>query len=147
MTPETVELFVVVTRVVGYTKACARHSDSAAFSMLSNYYATIAEIVQPSGGCVIKVMGDAVLIIFPIESKMELLEILKRLQSEGSSLWKQFDETCQVQVKADVGTVASGLLGVPGSERYDIVGDVLNRLFKAPWGDLELSPEVQEKVV
>ena len=39
--------------------------------------------------------------------------------------------------------VVSGPLGPPGEERYDIVGDALNQLFKAPWGDFELSPEVQ----
>jgi hypothetical protein len=34
------------------------------------------------------------------------------------------------------------MLGSPGQKRFDVVGDALNRLFKAPWGDFKVSSEI-----
>ena len=40
--------------------------------------------------------------------------------------------------------VLCGELGPPGQERFDVFGDALNQLFKAPWdGDVALAPEVR----
>jgi hypothetical protein len=34
------------------------------------------------------------------------------------------------------------MLGAPGEERLDVIGDALNQLFKAPWGDFDVSADV-----
>jgi hypothetical protein len=52
-------------------------------------------------------------------------------------MWRQFDERCCVQVKGRVGSVLTGMLGPPGEEHYDVIGDALNELFKAPWRDFD----------
>jgi hypothetical protein len=57
-------------------------------------------------------------------------------------MWRGFDERCRVQIKVGAGTLRCGPLGPPGAERFDIVGDALNSLFKAPWSDFSMTPDV-----
>lgn len=52
---------------------------------------------------------------------------------------REFDERCHVQVKGPVGSVLAGMLGAPGEERFDVIGDALDQLFKAPWQDFDVS--------
>ena len=82
------------------------------------------------------------LLTFPVDRCGEAVLALRVVQEDASELWRRFDERCRVQVKVGVGKVVCGQLGTPGEERFDIVGDALNRLFKAPWGDFELTAEV-----
>jgi hypothetical protein len=68
------------------------------------------------------------------------LEGLRELQERGTTLWRQFDERCHVQVKGRVGSVLAGMLGAPDEEHLDVIGDARNQLFKAPWKDFDVSP-------
>ena len=142
----TVELVFAVTRVTYCTKACLAHGDSATFNQLSKYYALVAEAVEPVDGKVIKALGDGVLLTFPINRCREAVEALRELQKQTSELWHRFEERCHVQVKVGAGSLVCGPLGPPGAERFDVVGDALNQLFKAPWSDFELAPEVLELI-
>jgi class 3 adenylate cyclase len=142
METTTAELVLAVTRVPGFTKACETQGDSATFPQLSRYYELVAESVMRADGRVVKVMGDAVLLTFPDDRCGEAVVALRVVQEDASELWSRFDERCHVQVKVGVGQVVCGPLGAPGEERYDIAGDALNQLFKAPWGDFELTAEV-----
>ena len=135
-------LLLAMTTVDASTAACAAHGDARMFAVLSDYYALVAKATRPVGGHVIKVMGDGTLLTFPVDHVREAVDALRSLQSEASTLWRRFDERCHVKVKVGVGVVTCGMLGPPGEERFDIVGDALNQLFKAPWGDFQLMPEV-----
>src|SRR5207247_268245 len=99
-------------------------------------------------GRVIKYLGDGALLTFPVHRARDAVSALREIQAAGSASWGEFDPRCRVQVKVGLGTVVGGMLGAPGDERFDIVGDALNRLFKAPWGetagDFVVAPEVAE---
>jgi class 3 adenylate cyclase len=142
METTTAELILAVTRVPGFTKACETQGDSATFAQLSRYYASVMESVRRADGRVVKLMGDAMLLTFPVDRCGEAVVALRVVQDDASELWRRFDERCHVQVKVGVGQVVCGPLGTPGEERFDVVGDALNRLFKARWGDFELTAEV-----
>jgi class 3 adenylate cyclase len=142
METTTAKLILAVTQVTGFTEACETQGDSATFAQLSRYYAFVAESVRQAHGRVVKLMGDAVLLTFPLDRCGEAVLALRVVQEDGSELMRRFDERCRVQVKAGVGQVVCGPLGTPGEERFDIVGDALNRLFKAPWGDFEMTAAV-----
>ena len=144
--PATAELILAVSTVTGFTKACMEHGDSATYTELSRYYAAVSDAVNPAGGRIIKVMGDGVLITFPVDRGREAIHALQELQIDESARLRQFDERCHLQVKVTVGQVACGDLGPPGDERFDIVSDALNQLVKAPWSDFELTPEVRALV-
>jgi class 3 adenylate cyclase len=137
---ETTELVFAIVSVAGATAACATHGDAATVETLASYYSLVADGVRRSGGDVIKVIGDGVVVAFSVSHGREAVRDLRSLQEEGTNLWRRFDERCYLQVKIGIGSVISGLFGPPGQERDDLYGDALNQLFKLPAGDFVISP-------
>jgi class 3 adenylate cyclase len=113
------------------------------FDTLQAYYALAADAAAAAGGRVVKPIGDGILLSFPILRASQAVEALRVFQERATALWRAFDSECSVQVKASAGAVRSGQMGAPGDERYDIVGDALNRLFKAPWADFVVLAELR----
>jgi len=144
MGPTEEQLIVAATSVDGSTLACGKRGDAAMFETLRAYYRLVAELIEPAGGRVVKVMGDTVLLTFSPGRASEAVGALRRVQSQAGELWARFDDACRIRVRADVGTVCAGPLGAPGHERYDVVGDVLNRMFKRAPADFDLSAEVSK---
>jgi class 3 adenylate cyclase len=139
MAPQAQRLLIAATRVPGSTKACAANGDLATFATLEAYYAIAAEEAVSAGGRFVKAMGDGVLLIFPLDGTDGAVTALHHLQERATIVWRQFDSRCYVQVKGRVGSVLAGMLGPPGEERFDVVGDAVNQLFKAPWQDFDVS--------
>jgi class 3 adenylate cyclase len=135
-----------MTRVLASTKACASQGDEDMFALLSQFYKVVASEAAEAGGRLIKGMGDGTLLTFPASDPVAVVKILRGLQTKANSLWQQFDERCHVQVKVGIGTVVSGMLGPPGEERQDIIGDALNALIKAPWSNFEITPELADRL-
>jgi class 3 adenylate cyclase len=138
MQPHSEELILAITRVLPSTQICATIGDARMFELLSNYYALVANEVSASGGRVIKVMGDTTLLTFPMREPRAVVEPLRTLQVKANALWQQVDANSRVQVKVGIGQVVVGSL----DQRLDVVGSALNRLFKAPWSDFEVLPEL-----
>ena len=138
MEPHSEELILAVTHVLSSTQICANIGDARMFELLSNYYALVGSEVSSSGGRVIKVMGDTTLLTFPTREPRETVEALRALQVKANALWQQVEANSRVQIKVGVGQVVVGSL----DQRVDIVGTALNRLFKAPWSDFEIMPEL-----
>jgi class 3 adenylate cyclase len=139
MVPQAQRLLIAATRVPGSTKACTAHGDLATFATLQTYYAIAAEEAAGAGGRFVKAMGDSVLLTFPLDRTDGAVAALHHLQERATILWRQFDQRCYVQVKGRVGSVLAGMLGAPGEEHFDVVGDAVNQLFKAPWHDFDVS--------
>lgn len=142
MTLHQERLILSVAQVTASTKACARAGDAAMFTILGAYYALAAEAAAAGGGMFVKTFGDGVLLTFPPDRAQVAIEELRKFQEAGTTLWQDLDGRCRVQVKVAVGSVLCGLLGPPGGERLDVVGNALNLLFKAPWQDFVVSSEV-----
>ena len=139
--PHTDRLLFAVTQVPGSTLACAARGDAATFATLQAYYALAAHAAAGAGGRFIKGMGDGVLLAFPPDRAAAAVAALRAFQERATALWRGFDERCRVQIKVGAGVAQCGLLGSPGAARFDIVGDALNALFKAPWSDFHVSPD------
>ena len=142
MHPHTERLILAVAHVREFTKASADRGDAATFAALQAYYLLAAEAAKTAGGRFIKPIGDGVLLTFPVERAAAAVEALRDFQRRASAAWRGFDGRCHVQVKIGAGSVICGLLGAPGDERLDVVGSALNALFKAPWQDFSVAPDV-----
>jgi class 3 adenylate cyclase len=136
-------LVLALACVPGSTSACATHGDESTVAVLADYYALVARAAAAAGGRVVKVMGDAALVTFPVGRAREAVEAMRSLQAGGTGLWRGFDARCSVEVKVGAGAVVCGRFGPPGDERPDVYGDALNRLFKAARGEFVLTPEVE----
>jgi len=142
MNPKAQSMIFAVTHVMGSTKACAAKGDAAWFRVLAEYYTMIAMAIHPAEGKFVKGIGDGTLLVFPDEKVRDAVAVLRALQQDVRALWHAFDPSCHFQVKVGRGVVVAGMLGAPGDERFDIVGDALNMLYKAQWEDFLVSPDV-----
>ena len=143
---ENIDLVFAVLSVAGATAACATHGDEATVEALASYYSLVADKVHRERGRMIKVIGDGVIVAFPVSRVPAAVECLRSLQEQGTTLWQLFDQRCRVQVKVGIGSLISGLFGPPGEERKDLYGDALNQLFKAPAGDFVMSSALRRVV-
>jgi class 3 adenylate cyclase len=135
-------MVLAMSHVPGFTKACATHGDAATFETLQAYYTVAADMAKSAGGQFIKPIGDGVLLAFPVERAAAAVQSLREFQVRASVLWRAFDDRCHVQVKVGVGVVQHGLMGAPGAERPDLVGDALNAFFRTPFSDFAVSADV-----
>jgi adenylate cyclase len=135
-------LILGVVDLVGFTVACRTLTPTAVFRALEALYRHVAAEVEAAGGRVVKVMGDAVLVVFPADDPAPALGALRRLAAGPCPPFAPSTAPARLQVKAHVGLVASGPLGPPGDCRFDVVGAAVNELFLLPAGDLVLSPEL-----
>lgn len=137
------ELVFAISSVAGSTAACATHGNIAALSMSSRYYELGFALTKRAGGKVVKVLGDGMLMSFPVERGRDAVDALKQLQSEGTTMWQGYDARCRVQVKASTGRLLVTKVGPPGDERDDLFGHALNMLFKLPAQEFVVTPELK----
>ena len=142
MNPKSQSMILAVTHVLGSTKACTAKGDSAWFRVIAEYYTMVAMAIHPADGKFVKGMGDGTLLVFPEVRVKDAVAVLKALHQDASALWHAFDPSCHFQMKIGRGVVVSGMIGAPGEERFDVLGDALNLLYKAKWEDLSITPDV-----
>ncbi len=143
---QTEELVFAIASIDGSTRVARNRPDLEMASMLSEYYALAAETLRSSQGRIVKVIGDGILVIFPVSRAREALGALRQFQASATALWSEIDPACRAQVKVGVGTLATGPFGPPGDERFDVYGNALNQLFKAPADDFFITPELAAKL-
>jgi class 3 adenylate cyclase len=140
----TENLVIALSHVTHFKRACDVHDATAVFGVIGEYSGVFAKSIKPAKGRIIKLIGDAILMTFPARQAGKALAALKDAQAEADRLLKSFDAECRVQIKVTAGRLACGMLGPPGDERYDVMGDPLNRLFLTPWADFAVSQSASE---
>ena len=116
---ENTDLVFAILSVAGATAACATHGDVPTVDMLTRYYSLVGDAIRHSEGRVIKVIGDGIVITFPVSHAADAIVDLRSAQGRATNLWQSFDQRCRVQVKVGIGPLISGLFGPPGQERHD----------------------------
>lgn len=143
---EVEELVFAITSVSAATAAGRAHDDLEMAAVLAEYYALVAEGIRRSEGRVVKVIGDGVLVVFPLARANDAVAALRAVQSSANARWADVDPRCRVQIKVGSGRLATGAMGPPGAERFDIYGTALNDLFKMPAGDFVITPELAARL-
>ena len=140
------QAMLALLSVAGATAACATHGDSAMVAALQAYYAIVAAAVTPADGRVVKVLGDGVLVAFPLVHAAAAVAALRTGQARATTHWQAFDARCTVQVRATAGAILRAQLGPPGAERDDMYGATLNALFKLPPEDFRIAPALATRL-
>jgi class 3 adenylate cyclase len=136
------ELVFAIASVDGSTRVGRTRPDLEMAAVLSEYYALAADSLRSSQGRIVKVIGDGILVVFPVSQAREAVTALRRLQTSATALWSEVDPGCRAQVRVGVGTLATGPFGPPGDERFDVYGNALNQLFKASAAEFFITPEL-----
>lgn len=144
MTIATEHLVVALSHVTHFKRACDVHDAAAVFRVIGEYSGVFARAIKPAKGRIIKLIGDAILMTFPAKHAAKALPALREAQAAANAVLREFDAECRVQIKVNAGRLACGMLGPPGDERYDVLGNPLNALFLTPWADFAVSPAAAE---
>ena len=116
-------------------------ADACVASFFTTFYGLAAEHVEPAGGRIVKVMGDAGLVAFPKESAEDVIFALCDFARAARRAARDAGLDTWLAVNVHVGPVVAGELGPPGAERYDVVGKTVNICARLGRRGITLSPQ------
>ena len=115
--------------------------DARVASFFVRFYELAAKHIEPAGGRIVKVMGDAGLAVFPTESAEAAIFALCDLARDARRAARDFGLDTWLAVNVHVGPVVTGDFGPPGAERYDVVGKTVNIAARLGRGGVTLSAQ------
>ncbi|MGH7331951.1 MAG: adenylate/guanylate cyclase domain-containing protein [Candidatus Rokuibacteriota bacterium] len=121
-----VPLLVVFVDLTRFAAQSQRVSDRDLADTLDAFYEHVARAVDGAGGVLIKLMGDAALIVFEVERVERGVTMLLDLKRSVDALMAARDWECRLVAKAHFGPVIAGPFGGAGAKRYDVVGKTVN---------------------
>jgi class 3 adenylate cyclase len=105
------------------------------------FYALVGSRIEPVGGKVVKVMGDAGLAVFPEEAVRDGILALRDLAGESKQLARDHGFDATLNVNVHLGPVVCGPFGPPGSARFDVIGKTVNIAARLGRRGITLSPQ------
>ena len=143
---EQKNLFVAFCDLTNYAKLSRKADEIEIFRYLSKIYEITGEIIETSGGQVIKFIGDAALITFEENDIDEGIKALKKLKTEIDSYNQNIKYESQLIIKAHFGQIICGMVGTKSKKNYDILGNVVNIAAMLPSNGFSISVEVFRKL-
>lgn len=115
--------------------------DERVASFFQDFYAMAARRIEPPGGRIVKLMGDAGLVVFPTESAEEVIFALCEFAEEARARARESALDTYLNVNVHVGEVLAGSFGPPGAERFDVIGKTVNVAARLGRRGVTLSPQ------
>jgi len=100
--------------------------DKGIAGFFQKLYAMAARHLEPAGGRIVKLMGDAGLCVFPREQAEDVILALAELCKEARQSAVEHGIDAYLNANVHFGPVLAGSFGPPGAERYDVVGKTVN---------------------
>ncbi len=141
--PTDASMVLALADIEGFNKVAQAKSSAETFAMLEEFYELVGKVVVDAGGKVVKFIGDAALVVFPVEQAAEAVVALEHLQDVAQTIWPHHDGICAVRILAHVGTVTCALAGESGNKRFDVFGSAVNELFLMEPHEFGVSPKLQ----
>ena len=144
--PVETNLLVAFTDLTGFHKYTVAQTDKSVFSTMSSYFEFAGDIVEKSGGKVVKFMGDAILIVFPEERVNEGILALKTLKDQGNKWMESRNMPSRHRIHAHFGQVVCGPIGSKSEKRFDVYGITVNTAALLKSNGLAITPQVFRKL-
>jgi len=112
------------------------------FDFLAEYYEFVGDIIEQSGGRVVKFIGDGALVVFPEENLDSGVQALMTLREEGDKWLEERESPCRHMIKAHFGPVICGPVGSKSEKRFDVFGHTVNLTFIMKSSGLAITPQV-----
>jgi len=116
-------------------------ADARIASFFVEFYALAAERLEPAGGRIVKVMGDAGIAVFEKDAAEGVILALCDLGRDARRCARGLGLDTHLAVNVHVGPVVSGPFGPPGAERYDVIGKTVNITARLGRRGITLSPQ------
>lgn len=124
-----VDAVIAFVDLVGFTRLCAQRSTEQLASALGRFITMANEQAEAHGGIVVRVLGDAVLVLFPLSENVGQSTAQRAAQAFSARLLRSLARH-SMPLEARAG-LASGecLVGDWGGERLEFtaIGDPVNR--------------------
>ncbi|MDD2707899.1 MAG: adenylate/guanylate cyclase domain-containing protein [Verrucomicrobiae bacterium] len=120
------DLLVAFSDLTGFAKWMRGIPAREAFETLGLYTEFIGQVIEPAGGKVVKFIGDASFIVFPIEKTDAGILALHRIKTEGDRWCQARQMPCRHNIKIHVGPAACGMIGTASEKRFDVYGETIN---------------------
>jgi len=142
----TIQSLVACSDLTGFAKLAGKFTEEELFCFLSDYYEFVGDTIAPSGGRVIKFMGDAALMTFSQSQADSGVRALLALQVEGDRFLAARGIPCRHHVRAHFGPIQQGELGTRTDKRMDIIGSTVNTMFLLKASEFAITPEAFRKL-
>ena len=116
---------------------------------LSDYFEFVGEIIEDSGGALIKTYGDEWLAAWPAGRADDGVQALLTIRKQGEKWLADKGSSCSQRVSAHYGEVVSCQLGSRSDKRPDLLGDALNiaaRMLRATPHGFSISAQAFRKL-
>ncbi len=115
--------------------------DLSVAEFLQKFYALTAKHIEPAGGRIVKFMGDGGLAIFDPDQADSVIFAFSALSDAMHRTGETAGVDTYLNVNIHVGPVVTGEFGVPGRERFDILGKTVNVAARLGRRGITLSPQ------
>ena len=115
--------FVDLSRISQWASS---QQDAHVAGFFQEFYTLVAGHVVPAGGRIVKLMGDAGLIVFPVDAAEQCIPALCELTLDARRCAQGFGLDTYLNVNIHVGPVLAGSFGPKGDERFDVIGKTVN---------------------
>lgn len=148
-TVREIELLVAFFGLTGLTRFARDHSTQEVFDIvatLSAYFEFVGDIIEDSGGKVVKFIGDEGLIVYPADNVNGGVLALMTLKDSGDAWLAERNMPCRNIVQVHFGPVVCGLIGTRSDKRFDVYGETVNIAAKLKSNGFAMTPQVFRKL-
>ena len=147
---ESIHAAVLYSDMRGFSQMCSSRGSEATIDVLNRYFDVVSRNVHKQGGEVLKLMGDAILAVFPVSDDGPAFEesaarsCLRAAQQAWDELRSDPDEAHPLRAGfgLTLGEVIYGNIGAPGRLDFTIIGDAVNLAARLEQMSKELGEDV-----
>ncbi len=143
---QQMDLLVAFFDLTLFARFSQSRSDREVVDLLSDYYEFVGDVIEGSGGKVVKFIGDAGLVVFPEADVNRGVLALKELKDAGDSWLEDRNAPCRHIVKAHFGPVCCAQVGTRTEKRFDVFGNTVNTAAVLKSGGFAITPQVFRKL-
>lgn len=132
---------IAIVDIAGFGGYVRTHASGDVFRLVDAFCRQVECTVLPAGGEVVKMCGDAALVVFAETPVSQSVNVLRTLRSRDGELHLATGESVRITVRAHYASVTCGFIGTRGMR--DVAGAGVNELFCLPAGEFVLSDALQ----
>ena len=154
--PETRDVTVLFTDIVGFTSIGERLSAEQLSAFLNRHFTLLAGYIESEGGTIDKYIGDSIMAFWnapddqPDHADRALRaarEIALRLKADNERRAKKGLRPVRLRVGLHTGPALAGNIGAPGRVNYTLVGDTVNAAQRLEALGKELQPDEEVSII
>jgi class 3 adenylate cyclase len=126
ISPTILNLVVALSDLTSFARFSNNIKTENLFNFMSEYYELAGDIIEKSGGIVIKFIYDSILIAYDGECSDKAVLGLIKLKESCDKWLQDRDINSRHIIKAHFGSVVCGKIGTKDDKRLDIFGETVN---------------------